>query len=479
MADVYDAVDNDTGRRVAVKVLRGVDNPLDARRFAAEIRTTARLAHPCIVTLLDAGEHQGAPYLVMERVAGGSLAERVRQGPVPAPDVARIGAQVAAALAHAHEAGIIHRDVKPANVLLDENGHARLADFGIAVSATATRLTVSGSVAGSAAYVAPEQVLGDAVGPGADVYALGLVLLECLLGRPVYSGTAVEAALARLTRDPEIPAELPDDWVALLRRMTAGKPQRRPNADTAAQTLAGLATLTATPSFYAVPFVSPEAPTDPGLTIRPLPPSARRRQGSRAVALLGSTIAGVFLTGVGALALPALQQPAAQLAAADPWAPTPGTVTQAAASDDTLDEERIVAELRRWAGRDSRLTSAPAAATPRRPAPASTPVASAPKLPAPPPARAPSAPRRVAAPVVQVAEPVRGVRTLAALKVPVVSVSSGTTLPVEKVTASRRQTLSTTTTTVTKTKKKVGGKLRQTADSVLDVRSLRGPKRRR
>src|SRR3712207_5473409 len=100
MADVFDAVDTQTGRRVAVKVLRGVDDPLGARRFAAEVRTTARLAHPCIVAVLDAGEDDGAPYLVMERIEGGSLADRLHHGPMPAPEVARIGAQVAAGLAH-------------------------------------------------------------------------------------------------------------------------------------------------------------------------------------------------------------------------------------------------------------------------------------------------------------------------------------------------------------------------------------------
>lgn len=228
MADVFEAYDEALGRPVAVKLLRGIDDPAAARRFAEEIRLTARLNHPNVVRLFDAGEHDGSPYLVLERVAGGTLAQLMDTGAVEPAHAAALGAQLASALAYAHEQGVVHRDVKPSNVLLTADQTVRLADFGIALTATATRLTVAGSVAGSAGYVSPEQVLGTGAGPASDVYALGLVLLECLTGEPPWTGTTVEVALARLASDPPIPVELGPDWHRLLTGMTARAPEDRP-----------------------------------------------------------------------------------------------------------------------------------------------------------------------------------------------------------------------------------------------------------
>ncbi len=241
MADVLDAFDEVLGRPVAVKVLRGIDDPDAARRFAEEIRLTARVNHPNIVALYDAGEHDGSPYLVLERVTGGTLAAEMNAGPMDPRRIAAIGEQIASALSHSHAAGIVHRDVKPTNILLAADGSVRLADFGIAVTATATRLTVAGTVAGSAGYVSPEQVLGSGVGAPSDVYALGLVLLECLVGGPPWSGTTVEVALARLTSDPSIPDDLPDGWTTLLRAMTAREPDARPSIDLVGYALSRLA----------------------------------------------------------------------------------------------------------------------------------------------------------------------------------------------------------------------------------------------
>jgi hypothetical protein len=241
MADVFEAYDEILDRTVAVKILRGIDDAGAARRFAEEIRLTARVNHPNIVSLFDAGEHDGSPYLVLERVTGGTLAGEMAAGPLDPRRVAEMGEQLASALSHSHAAGIVHRDVKPTNVLLTGDGDVRLADFGIAITATATRLTVAGTVAGSAGYVSPEQVLGTGAGAASDIYSLGLVLLECLTGNPPWSGTTVEVALARLTADPPIPDTLPAGWLALLRGMTARNPEDRPSIDLVGLALSQLA----------------------------------------------------------------------------------------------------------------------------------------------------------------------------------------------------------------------------------------------
>ena len=256
MADVFDAYDEQLHRPVAVKLLRGIDEAGAARRFAEEIRLTARVNHPNIVALYDAGEHDGSPFLVLERVNGGTLAGEMAAGPMDPRRVAAIGEQLASALSHSHAAGIVHRDVKPTNVLIAADGSVRLADFGIAVTATATRLTVTGTVAGSAGYVSPEQVLGSGAGAPSDIYALGLVLLECLTGAPPWSGTTVEVALARITTDPPMPADLPEEWATLLRAMTSRQPEDRPSIDLVGHALSKLAQ----GEEYETAFFAPPAP---------------------------------------------------------------------------------------------------------------------------------------------------------------------------------------------------------------------------
>jgi eukaryotic-like serine/threonine-protein kinase len=239
MADVYRATDRLLSRPVAVKVLRDVAATESERaRFAAEARTLARLSHPGLVTVLDAGSTGDRPYLVMELIDGPSLAAAGAGPPLDAATVAGIGAQVADALAYVHGAGVVHRDVKPANILLGGDGRAWLGDFGIArLMADTARHTSTGLVVGTASYLAPEQLRGDQVTPAADVYALGLVMLEALTGAPAYPGTGLEAAMARLSRPPEIPTRLPDDWLRLLRAMTETDAPARPSAADVAATL--------------------------------------------------------------------------------------------------------------------------------------------------------------------------------------------------------------------------------------------------
>lgn len=238
MADVHRATDELLGREVAVKVLRASD--ADRDRFAEEACTVARLNHPGIVTVLDAGLDEDRPFIVMELVDGPTLAQALAAGPLDPDRVRAIGEDVAAALAYAHAQGIVHRDVKPGNVLLRPDGTACLADFGIACLVGRSLVhTTEGLVVGSPAYVAPEQVAMEEVGPAADVYSLGLVLLEALTGRRAFEGTGVEVAYARMRSAPTIPVSLGTPWVTTLAAMTARDPAERPAAGAVAGMLAG------------------------------------------------------------------------------------------------------------------------------------------------------------------------------------------------------------------------------------------------
>ncbi|WP_411041560.1 protein kinase domain-containing protein [Streptomyces collinus] len=240
MADVYEGLDTRLRRPVAIKVFRPGPGPQTEESFATEAVLLAGLQHPGLVTVYDSGHHDDRAYLVMQLVDGPSLRSLLTSGPLPQPRVAALGASLAGTLAYVHMTDIVHRDVKPSNVLLDRAGDPHLADFGIARLADATRHTAPDVLTGTAAYLAPEQVEGGRVGPAADVYALGLVLLECLKGTPEYRGTPLEAAVARLLRTPAVPDWVPADLADLLRSMTAQDPESRPDATQCAQALAAL-----------------------------------------------------------------------------------------------------------------------------------------------------------------------------------------------------------------------------------------------
>jgi len=201
MADVHAGIDRRLDRPVAVKLLQAhMAAMADVRtRFEAEARSAARLTSPHAVAVFDTGEHDGVPYIVMERLPGRTLADRIAEGPLGPDEIRPLAVEVLAALAEAHGAGLVHRDIKPGNILLTADGHAKLADFGIAKSvqeASLAELTVTGQVLGTPAYLAPEQLDGAAATPRSDIYALGVVLYEALTGSKPFAGTT-PMAMAR------------------------------------------------------------------------------------------------------------------------------------------------------------------------------------------------------------------------------------------------------------------------------------------
>jgi len=249
MATVFRAVDESLGRTVALKVFRSeLADADDVRRQRDEVQLLASLNAPGLVTLFDAvaeggvGDH-GRAFLVLEFVDGIDLRTKLLDGPPGAALIARIGSDVAGALSYIHRRGVVHRDVKPSNILLPHDHStpgaplAKLADFGIARLLDDARMTATGTVIGTATYLSPEQAQGAMVGTASDVYSLGLVLLEGLTGLRAFPGTAIEAVLARLAREPEIPLTIDDPWRTLLTAMTARQPQDRPDAASVAATL--------------------------------------------------------------------------------------------------------------------------------------------------------------------------------------------------------------------------------------------------
>jgi eukaryotic-like serine/threonine-protein kinase len=233
MAVVYRGVDEELGRVVAVKLLAehlAGDAELRAR-FLREARLAAALNHPNVVSVYDIGERDGLPFIVMELVEGETLAEVIeREGRVEPRRVVELALQACAGLEHAHRAGLVHRDVKPANLLLREDGTVKIADFGIARAVDAsTRLTQVGTILGTAAYLAPEQADGGEVTPATDVYALGAVLYEALSGRQPFRADSLPELLVRQRSGRVEPLRgVPPDVERSVRHALALDPADRP-----------------------------------------------------------------------------------------------------------------------------------------------------------------------------------------------------------------------------------------------------------
>jgi serine/threonine protein kinase len=255
MASVYLAHDPLLGRDVAIKVPRlgesfseGAAGDEDTlRRFQAELRAIGRLNHPNVVTIYDGGQDDGTPYLVMEPVEGENLAQLIRrEAPLPTARAVDLAHQIADALSYAHQQGIVHRDVKPQNVLVERSGRAKVTDFGIAKSSDVTR-TLTGTIMGTPSFMAPEVAAGEPVTAAADIYGLGVVLYQMLTGHvPFESDNAIAAAIRSQREDPRPPSSLAPvpAWLdAVVLRAIAREPHRRYRsaADLAADLAAGRA----------------------------------------------------------------------------------------------------------------------------------------------------------------------------------------------------------------------------------------------
>jgi eukaryotic-like serine/threonine-protein kinase len=342
MALVYRARDGELDRPVAIKLLADDLAPDEAlrRRFLREARLAARLAHPNVVQVYDLGAVDGRPYIVMEYVEGETLAEVLeRRGRIPAREAAGLALQVCAGLQHAHEAGLVHRDVKPQNILVSADGTLKIADFGIARSAQGTRLTEIGDVLGTAAYLAPEQAAGEEVTAAADIYALGVVFYELLTGRRPYTVETLTQLLLRQQEQPVIPVgelapDVPPALEDIVMRCLARIPDYRPaSAAALADQLAAALSELPTRPLQRASVATEEAPTRIAWPRRVLPRTKlyetamrdRSRSGRRvwraaAILVVSVVLALIAVSSLGGSDRPSRPSPAAPPAVKSPAA---------------------------------------------------------------------------------------------------------------------------------------------------------------
>jgi serine/threonine-protein kinase len=343
MATVFGGTDRVLGRRVAIKVL----SPHYARdrkaveRFRREAQAAAGLNHPNVVSVFDTGSDDGVHYIVMEHVEGRTLADVIRdEGALQPGRAATIAVDVCRALASAHERGLVHRDVKPGNVLLASDGGVKVTDFGIARVASGEPLTVTGSVMGTASYLSPEQVRGGEIDARSDVYSLGCVLYEMLTGRPPFDGeTPLAIAYKHVEEDPVSPSSInpavPSELEAVVRKAMSKHPTDRfaSAAEMARDLRSAAPTAPMEPAAAAPPSdrteilpVSPQGPT----TTAPLPETVtrtlRRRWGPVAAIAAALAALGVVLALTLGRENPIPTSPTTS-PPASPSSPTPTTTT--------------------------------------------------------------------------------------------------------------------------------------------------------
>jgi eukaryotic-like serine/threonine-protein kinase len=326
MATVFLAHDRELDRPVAVKVLAATDEQF-TRRFRREAMTAAGLSHPNVVSVFDAGEEDRRLFIVMEHVDGEGLDVLLaREGRLDPGRAVGYVVQACAGLGHAHERGIVHRDVKPANLLLRADGLLKVTDFGIAQARDATKLTQVGTLVGTASYIAPEQARGEEVGPQADLFSLGVVLYELLSGEPPWRVTSL-AELPTVGQTPPPPlGDAPPHVEAAVRRCLDPDPRKRPpSAEVLADEL-GRAEPTAV-TLARAPAKAPTALLDPA------PRRATRRAVPRRTAALSLAAVAAVALAAGLVAGGGSNEPA----------PTP-VVEPVPSADDPAQQARNLAE---------------------------------------------------------------------------------------------------------------------------------------
>jgi eukaryotic-like serine/threonine-protein kinase len=331
MADVFLAHDNILDRDVALKVMstRYASDEEFVERFKREAQSAAALSHPNIVSIFDRGSSEdGTYYIAMEYLPGGTLKDRImRKGALPARTAAAVALQIAEALRCAHERGVVHRDIKPHNILITESGDVKVTDFGIARAASSSTMTRTGSILGTAHYISPEQAMGEPVGPASDLYSLGVVLYEMLTGELPYDadtplGIAMKHVNGHLRPPKAIDPSIPAGINAVTCRLLAKDPEDRYASDAELiedleRVVAGLEPANATTEMMALAM-----PTTAPTRVGPPPPLPGRRNGKRrrylpvVLALLGLLLLAA-LAWAGSNFLQSAQQEAPQIAVPD------------------------------------------------------------------------------------------------------------------------------------------------------------------